>query len=435
MFDLQEFIPRGRQAVDEHPGPLLNVKKPVSVPSDFVLLQRMQDVNISLDETPSEYYVLREVYDDSAEFLFEANVNTEEELYVKGTTAVWTKGTTTNGDEAAAPHVCLTCETSIKFAFFCPVRFLSSECSENEKDNTRSFKGFAAKSAVCLVDGTTLKVHCDNGENFITSIECPVSNVWVTKHGILLEKESSSTLLDIHSVPLPRLFSLTHPLDEMCPVIIKMSGSVSYITETEYRVVFSCEQTDLVLMFDEKTGKHFICFLRKASEDEKNSVGCVNDSECFSNSAFTSSVNLSQPATPLPAAVTTPQSFYKTSRKSITQDVYSKRLLTFLSDCSFDPSQCIHCWATQPRGDVLQSLREQCWPDGSIVQSERCWHRQSEQHRTQPEPSSGNGDNATFEAAVDHGRNINVAVECAQDWPGGAFEANRSRVLFGARVD
>lgn len=300
--------------MDEHPGPLV-LKKPVSVPSDFVLLQRMQDVNISLDETPSEYYVLREVYDDSADFLFEANVNTEEELYVKGTTAVWTKGTTTNGDEAAAPHVCLTCETSIKFAFFCPERFLSSECSENEKDNTRPSKGSAPKSAVCLVDGTTLKVHCDNGENFITSIECPVSNVWVTKHGILLEKESSSTLLDIHSVPLPRLFSLTHPLDEMCPVIIKMSGSVSYITETEYRVVFSCEHTDLVLMFDEKTGKHFICFLRKASEDEKNSVGCVNDSECFSNSAFTSSINLSQPATPLPAAMTTPQSFYKTSRK------------------------------------------------------------------------------------------------------------------------
>lgn len=308
-----EFIPRGRQAVDEHPGPLV-LKKPATVPSDFILLQRMQDVNISLDESPSEFYVVREVYSelehldaDGPGFLLEADVNTEEELYVKGNTAVWTKGVSSDD---AAPHVCLTCEHPIKFAFFCPDGFISSK--EVDGKECKRTAASPSKGGVCLLDGSTLKVYCSNGENFVTSIECPVSNVWVARHGILLEKEPSNTVLEAHSIPMPRLFSLTHPLDEMCPVLIKMNNTTAYLTEAEYRIVFSCEKNDLVLMFDEKTAKHFVCFLRKATDEEKTIVGCGNESVCFSNSAFNVSSSVSQQATPHPPAVT-PQSFYKSS--------------------------------------------------------------------------------------------------------------------------
>ncbi|XP_058812243.1 anaphase-promoting complex subunit 1 [Topomyia yanbarensis] len=308
-----EFIPRGRQAVDEHPGPLV-LKKPVTVPSDFILLQRMQDVNISLDESPTEFYMVREVYSELEHdtgcpgFLLEANINTEEELYVKGNTAVWTKAV--NGEQAA-PHTCLTCENTIKFAFFGPAEFFCSD--ELEEKRTKRHNPKVTKTGVCLLDGNTLKVYCSNGENFITSVECPISNVWVTKRGILLEKESSSSMLDAHSIPMPRLFSLTHPLDEMCPVLIKMSTATVYLTEAEYRVVFCCEENDLVLMFDGKTGKHFVCLLRKATDNEKNSVGCDNDSVHNSYSAFNvSSSSIYQHTTPLPVA-NTPQPLYKSS--------------------------------------------------------------------------------------------------------------------------
>lgn len=127
--------------MDEHPGPLV-LKKPAMVPSDFILLQRMQDVNISLDESPSEFYTIREIYSELCDgvdmpgFLQEANVNTEEELYVKGNTAVWSKGL--SSDETA-PHVCLTCENPIKFAFFCPREFLYSE-DVKEKQSLRNKK-------------------------------------------------------------------------------------------------------------------------------------------------------------------------------------------------------------------------------------------------------------------------------------------------------
>lgn len=125
--------------MNEHPGPLV-LKKPVSVPSDFILLQRMQDVNISLDESPVESYQIREAYseldDDTGgpAFLREAEFNTEEELYVKGNTAVWTTGLS---NEEASPHTSLTCEHPIKFAFFSPRQFLSSEAKDKPDKETK----------------------------------------------------------------------------------------------------------------------------------------------------------------------------------------------------------------------------------------------------------------------------------------------------------
>lgn len=312
-----EFIPRGRQAVNGHPGPLV-LKKPVSVPSDFILLQRMQDVNISLDDSPVEFYQICETYNeledasDSPGFLREAEFNTEEELYVKGNTAVWTTGLSS---EEAAPHTCLTCENPIKFAFFSPRSFVAPEGKEKQKKGKQrsSKKDQQSKSAVCLMDGSSLKVYCSSGENFVTSIECPISNVWISSHGILLEKEPSNALIDTHSIPMPRLFSLTHPLDEMCPVLIKMNNTTSYLTEAEYRVVFSCEENKLVLMFDEKLGKHFVCFLRKATDEEKNDIGCGSDSVSLSNTVFNLTGHMSHQGMTTQPTAATPQSFYKNS--------------------------------------------------------------------------------------------------------------------------
>lgn len=68
---------------------------------------------------------------------------------------------------------------------------------------------------------------------------------------------------------MPRFFSLSHPLYEMCPILHKSHvGTVNYITEAEYRIVFSTPDNDLVLMYDNKIGKHFVARLRKATEDE-----------------------------------------------------------------------------------------------------------------------------------------------------------------------
>lgn len=100
-----------------------------------------------------------------------------------------------------------------------------------------------------------------------------MSNVWRTKLGILLEKNASCTTIQSHKISMPRLFSLAHPLDEMCPVLIKLNnGNISYIIDSDYKVVFASADTDLVLLFDNKIGKHFVAKLRKATTDETNIV-------------------------------------------------------------------------------------------------------------------------------------------------------------------
>ena len=126
-----EYIPRGRPAVDEHPGPTETKQHP-HLPSENILLQRLQNVNISAKEEHNEFWCVREIYEECKrneksnkseikrkdpatkchknttdtkskfytspsytspdEYVSEYLINSEEELYVKKHTAVWTKG-------------------------------------------------------------------------------------------------------------------------------------------------------------------------------------------------------------------------------------------------------------------------------------------------------------------------------------------------------
>lgn len=142
---MQEFIPRGRQAVEEHPGPT-DVKAHNDLSTQHVLLQRIQNVNISESDEHNEFWCVREIFEDlneniagvrgnhyneqkkygqnnkstngqcvenegdneaylrqqqraahaDVDYMCEYLVNSEEELYVKKNTAVWTKGAGNN---------------------------------------------------------------------------------------------------------------------------------------------------------------------------------------------------------------------------------------------------------------------------------------------------------------------------------------------------
>lgn len=82
---------------------------------------------------------------------------------------------------------------------------------------------------------------------------------------------------------MPRLFSLKHPLTEMCPILIKTPNSVTYIVEAEYKVIFSSPDSDLILMFDQRSGRHFVCRLRDATADEIHKVAPTDASINYSS--------------------------------------------------------------------------------------------------------------------------------------------------------
>jgi anaphase-promoting complex subunit 1 len=212
LFSFQEYIPRGRKICDDHPGPLF--KKHDNIPNEFVLLDRMQNVNLSKDENFHETWSIREVFQHSTissapeelAFLNPPTVNSEEELYYRGNTAVYSSGLTDESNEKASAVTCYTSERPIQFAFLCSKNFLDANYKTDAKPSRR----------------------LENEE---------VQGVgWNTRLSILLEKEASSTSIEGNAVPMPKFFSLAHPLDDMYPVLLKIQGSINYITEEEYKV-------------------------------------------------------------------------------------------------------------------------------------------------------------------------------------------------------
>lgn len=209
-----EYIPRGRRVADEHPGP--EIKQHPHLPSENLLLLRLQNVNISAKEEHNEFWCVREIYEDCGEnrkfnkpqrgktgtanrkggglegnssknsnadpnttcggertskqqygppeYMCEYVVNSEEELYVKKHTAVWTRGNNVKcmlivirlikfhpvagicDERSVLPHLCFTCETPIKFAFFCNKSFVSSS-----KEYTKDEEEDQNITSICLI--------------------------------------------------------------------------------------------------------------------------------------------------------------------------------------------------------------------------------------------------------------------------------------------
>lgn len=197
-------------------------------------------------------------------------VNNEEELYVNKHTVIWTQGHNDDDEDGVHKRMCFTCDTPVKFACFLNRRFVRGRLAQlkaavqQEEDNL---------TAICVMDQDALRVYCDNGEDFLANLDFPVSQLWQTVHGLLLEKDSSNALISHLSIAMPRLFSMSHPLHEACPVVLKTStNSTGYMTEPEFSVVFTTEDSDLVLLYDAKFFKHFVARLRKVTPEEVNLV-------------------------------------------------------------------------------------------------------------------------------------------------------------------
>lgn len=269
--------------MQEHPG--LITKKQDNIPNEFVLLERMQHVNINSKEGNfKENWTIREIYEQSGgetsksddfNFLTHYTVNSEEELYFKGNTAVWSTGISNSINDRTSSEICYTSETPIQFAFFCGKKFLDADYKIDDKD--KSVVTNDKTHGIAIIDTMSLKVYSINGENLVTSIETPISKIWLTKYCVLIEKEASSSVIENQLVSMPRIFSLIHPLDDMFPVLLKSYTTTNYLTEADYKIVFTSELSDIILVFDSRSGKHFVCKLRKATEEETGTVTNLYD--------------------------------------------------------------------------------------------------------------------------------------------------------------
>uniref|UniRef100_A0A8D0CXX3 Anaphase-promoting complex subunit 1 n=1 Tax=Sander lucioperca TaxID=283035 RepID=A0A8D0CXX3_SANLU len=263
--ELQSFVPFGREHCRNHPNAFnlqLRELQPASElwSSDGAagLVGSLQEV--SLQERERECWQLRK----GCKGVREEDVEFEEELYAAGTVVVWSQGSRT---QASNVYKAFTVDSPVQQALWCTFAVPQNKTEEEEVEQT-----------VCIVQSSCVNVHTVTGKDFISPLPFQVSNVWATKFGLLLERKNTATdSLSLPGEPLPTVFSMLHPLDEIAPVVCKPAGlfegsHVQYASDATMKIVFSCCQPSVVVSYDTVQGIHSVWALRKVTQDV-NPVG------------------------------------------------------------------------------------------------------------------------------------------------------------------
>lgn len=64
------------------------------------------------------------------------------------------------------------------------------------------------------------------------------------------------------------LFSLSHPLDDICPVAIHQSGIVNIFNNNNYRIVFTSDWPSICMIYDVTSKQHSVFWVRNIRADE-----------------------------------------------------------------------------------------------------------------------------------------------------------------------
>uniref|UniRef100_A0A8C9G0Q5 Anaphase-promoting complex subunit 1 n=1 Tax=Pavo cristatus TaxID=9049 RepID=A0A8C9G0Q5_PAVCR len=135
------------------------------------------------------------------------------------------------------------------------------------------------QKCVCILQSSCVNVHSIDGKDYIAALPFQVANIWPTKFGLLLERSGSS-----HEVPpspprepLPTMFSMLHPLDEITPLVCKSGGvfgsaRVQYVADYTLRIVFVNAEPSIVMTYDTVQSLHTVWALRRVKPEEQNMV-------------------------------------------------------------------------------------------------------------------------------------------------------------------
>ncbi|XP_053552431.1 anaphase-promoting complex subunit 1, partial [Bombina bombina] len=266
--DLQEFVPFGRDHSKHHPNALnlqLRQLQPASElwSSDGAagLVGSLREV--SIHEKQKESWQLRKGVGDPGE-----DVEYDEELYVAGNIVIWSKGSKAH---AAAVYKAFTVDSPVLQALWCDFTISSKTENENGQDTV--------ERCICILQSSCINVHNTEGKDYIAPLPFQVANVWPTKYGLLFERNSYS-----HEVPqspprepLPTMFSMLHPLDEITPLVCRSGGvfgnaRIQYVSDNTLRIVFTNTDPSIVMTYDTLQCLHTVWALRKVKPEEQNVV-------------------------------------------------------------------------------------------------------------------------------------------------------------------
>ncbi|XP_063774168.1 anaphase-promoting complex subunit 1 isoform X1 [Pseudophryne corroboree] len=267
--DLQEFVPFGRDHSKHHPNALnlqLRQLQPASElwSSDGAagLVGSLREVTIH--EKQKESWQLRKGVGDPGE-----DVEYDEELYVAGNVVIWSKGSKLN---ASAVYKAFTVDSPVVQALWCDFTVLNDKSETDEGQDK-------VEKCICILQSSCINVHNTEGKDYIAPLPFQVANVWPTKYGLLFERNSCSYEVpqSPSREPLPTIFSMLHPLDEITPLVCRSGGifgssRVQYVSDHTLRIVFTNADPSIVMTYDTVQGSHTVWALRKVKSEEQNAV-------------------------------------------------------------------------------------------------------------------------------------------------------------------
>uniref|UniRef100_A0A9J8D0C1 Anaphase-promoting complex subunit 1 n=1 Tax=Cyprinus carpio carpio TaxID=630221 RepID=A0A9J8D0C1_CYPCA len=178
---------------------------------------------------------------------------------------IWSRG---SKNQVSYVYKAFTVDSPVQQALWC--NFTVPQSKKDVKD--------VVEQTVCIFQSTCVNVHSISGKDFISPLPFQVSALWSTKFGLLLERKNIT--VDGHMSPirepLPTLFSMLHPLDEIAPVVCKSTGlfesRLQYVSDSALRVVFTCHEPSIIMTYDTQQCTHTIWSLRKVTPEEQTTV-------------------------------------------------------------------------------------------------------------------------------------------------------------------
>ncbi|KAI1886381.1 hypothetical protein AGOR_G00213430 [Albula goreensis] len=272
--ELQSFVPFGREHCKNHPNAVnlqLRQLQPASElwSSDGAagLVGSLQEV--TLQEKEREWWHLRKGAGGDSE-----EAEYEEELYVAGNMVIWSRG---SRSQASCVYKAFTVDSPVQQALWC--NFGVTQSKKDEKE--------VVEQTVCIVQSTCVNVHSMSGNEFICPLPFQVSTLWPTKFGLLFERRNPASDVPLSPPdsavscflrePLPTIFSMLHPLDEIAPVICRSTGlfedpRVQYVLDSALRIVFSSCTPSIIMTYDTVQCTHAVWELRKVTSEEQTMV-------------------------------------------------------------------------------------------------------------------------------------------------------------------
>ncbi|CAH8828673.1 unnamed protein product [Trichobilharzia szidati] len=215
-----------------------------------------------------------------------------DEIYISNNNVVWSHGTEISD---SFPKLALTLNTPVIDAFKASFFLASLHSGQGFVPHINKDVPGRVQEGICVFESERMTFIDDWGEHYTVRIPCRLADAWALNTLVLLERQPNNCEVtrDMPNAktenpcPLFSMFSLTHPLDEVAPVILKVplsSGGfgIGFVTDVNLKVIGIIPSLNMVLTYHSITKSHAVWQLEKAlSQDyaylyQMDANGCIS---------------------------------------------------------------------------------------------------------------------------------------------------------------